>query len=57
MKNSYMVAFALVGTAVVATTVESVLKNSDSLSEETKARVMAAVNNQCHQVLTKVQQS
>jgi hypothetical protein len=55
MKNSFMIAFALVGTAAVATAVEKACKNSTSLSEDTKARLIAAVEAQCAQFLSKVQ--
>lgn len=57
MKNSFMIAFALVGTAALATTLESVIKNSEKLSPDTKARLLAALDEQCTQVLTSVQKA
>ena len=50
-----MVAFALVGTAAVAQTAESVLKNNANLTPQFKKRWMNAIENQCAQVLIKLQ--
>ncbi len=55
MKNSLMIAVALVGTAALAQTLEKVIKNSESLSADTKARLLAALDEQCCQMLTRVQ--
>ena len=54
MKNSFVIAFALVGTAALATAVEKVCQNTTTMSDEMKAKLMAAVEAQCAQVLTKV---
>lgn len=52
MKNAYLAALALVGTAAYANTVETVFKNDTLLPPELKARVLAAVEEQCAHVLT-----
>ena len=49
-----MVAFALIGTAALATAVEKACKNTTSIPEDLKARLLTAVEDQCAQVLTKV---
>jgi hypothetical protein len=55
MKNSLMIAFALVSTAAVAQTAEAILKNDSTFSPELKERWMKAIEAQCAQVLLKVQ--
>ncbi|MFP5459581.1 MAG: hypothetical protein ACLGG7_12665 [Bacteriovoracia bacterium] len=52
MKNAYLAALALVGTAAYASTVESVFKKDTVLPEDLKARLLAAVEEQCARVLT-----
>jgi len=54
MKNSFVIAFALVGTAALATAVEKACQNTTAISEEMKAKIKAVVEDQCAQVLTKV---
>lgn len=52
MKNAYLAALALVGTAAYASTVETVFKKDTVLPEDLKARLLAAVEEQCARVLT-----
>lgn len=53
MKNPYLAALALVGTAAYANTVETVIKKDTSLSPELKSRILAAVEAHCSDVLTR----
>jgi hypothetical protein len=53
LKNAYLAAIALVGTAAYANTVENVIKDT-TLSPELKSRILAAVEAHCSDVLARV---
>ncbi len=54
MKNSFMIAFALVGTAALATAVEKACAKDTNLPEDLKAKLKALIESQCASVLTKL---
>jgi len=55
MKNGFVVAFALVGTAAVAQTAETVLKSNKRFPPETNDRLLKAIEEQCAQWLLRIQ--